>query len=226
MDIDEIEKAIKAFGDGIDDLAEPIPYVKQVMKAYKWAKRKRISIFLQSLNHATGEFPEKDRNKFEKYINSDTGQELLAEYSDTVIRTSSTIANAALGILYSDFTDSIYPANIKRIVCYALQGATDYLLEVFLVLCQIEPTETNGPYPVSFLEQTEFERNTELSQTIGSAEDSFACVNDLIKRSLFLPDHTASRLLPPHWVLYFGNTEISQEISKLLRKAKSLSDSQ
>jgi len=220
MKIDDIENAVDIISDGVGEISEVTPYVKQAVTAYKWVRKKRISIFLKSLDLSVQKLDKIDKQKFEKYITSDIGKEFLSEYSDTVLTTSSDIANSALGILYSDCDNKIYPEDIKRIACYALKGATDFLLEAFIELCKIEPKDSEGPYPVCMLTQEEFEKCTDLKRILASAEDSFACVNDLIKRSLFLPDHSTGRWGGGTWVCNFGKTEISLEIRDLLQKAK------
>jgi len=54
--------------DSLDDfsaLAKAVPYAKQVVDAYKWARLKRFTAFLKGLDGSTSELPEKDRLKFE-----------------------------------------------------------------------------------------------------------------------------------------------------------------
>ncbi len=173
------------------------------------------------MNAATDTISTKERKKFEKYINSPIGQKLLAEYSDSVLRTSSETAIAALGILYADTNNTNYDEDFKRFACFALQGGTEGLIEAFLVLSEIEPETKGGPYPVCALTQEVYENNDNINSVIESAEDAFAFIHELIRRGCFLPDHFTSRMHGDQWFVHFGVTETSIELSNLLLKAKS-----
>lgn len=224
MTTEGIESAVDIVSEGVGEISEATPYVKQAVAAYKWVRKKRISTFIRSLDISSKEFSDKEQEKFAKYIADDYGQELLAEYSDTVLNTTSNIANSALGILYSDFGNAIYPEDIKQLVCYGLKGSTDHLLTVFILLCNIEPKDTKGPYPVCLLTKEEYEGYTALTATLSVPEDSFACVNDLIRRGLLLPDHSTNRYGGKAWYCNFGITQKTLAIRDLLVKAKKLID--
>ena len=61
----------------------------------------------------------------------------------------------------------------------------------------------------------------ELNRTIKSAEDAFASINELIRRGMFLPDHTPSRVSGGGWFIVFGITDVSLRLREILLKAKS-----
>ena len=218
MDKHEIIKHLDSMSD--DEFFRVVPYAKHAISAYKLYRKWRISLFLKSIDFASDSLPQKDKAKFEKYISGQVGRELLAEYSDSVLSTSSKIAIAALGILYADVNNDIYTDDFKRIACRSLQGVTDGLMEAFILLCELEFKSEAGPYPLCKLNEDEFQANTALKERIETAEDAFACIAELIRRGMFLPDHIPSRVAGGKWFINFGVTEISLEIKKLLLKAK------
>lgn len=218
MDKNEIIKHLDSISD--DDFFKVVPYAKHAISAYKLYRKWRISLFLKSIDFASHSLPQKDKAKFEKYISGEVGRELLAEYSDSVLSTSSKIAIAALGILYADVNNDIYTDDFKRIACRSLQGVTDGLMEAFILLCELEFKSETGPYPLCAIDEDELESNTALKERIETAEDAFACIGELIRRGMFLPDHIPSRVAGNKWFINFGVTEISLEIKKLLLKAK------
>lgn len=222
MDTESLIKYVDELPDDFDELAKLIPYLKVTWKAYKFVQQKRIVLFLKAMNETSGGANSKDKEKFSKYINSNLGKELLSEYADTAIRTSSIVAIAALGILYGDMDDSRYPAGFKRLACFALQGSTDHLVEAFVTLVDLPPSSTVGPYPIHSLSQDTLESSQELERIIGNAEDAFAYVNDMIRRGLFLPDYAPSRSAGGGWFINFGCTEISHNLRDLVLKAKDI----
>lgn len=62
--------------------------------------------------------------------------------------------------------------------------------------------------------------NNELHRLIGTAEDAFAFVNEMIRRGMFLPDHTPYRTGGKTWFVNFGCTDISINLKDLVLKAK------
>ena len=220
MDKETITKYVAELPDEFDELGKLVPYAKHVLTAYKFIRKKRFVLFLKAINAAEDELGEKERQRFAKYVNSNLGKELLSEYADTVLRTSSLTAIAALGILYADIRDSKYTPDFKRLACLAIQGSTDKLVDVFIALCSVAPESTGGPYPVRSISQDIMGSNNELCRLIGTAEDAFAFVNELIRRGMFLPDHAPSRVGGGKWFVNFGCTDISHSLRDLMLKAK------
>ncbi len=209
--------------DDMDELLNITPYAKTVLDVFKWAKRKRIVIFLKSLSSATGELDEKSRERFNKIISSEEGAELLSEYVDSVLKTASITANSALAVLYADCNNKLFSENFKTVACYGLSGITDELIELFLSLFTLHdlPTvEEEGPYPIHFLRKDV----TDKLRTVGlkTMEDSTCIVyiEELIRRRLLYPDYHQGRIADEGFSIPFGIGSDSMEYNKLLRKAK------
>jgi hypothetical protein len=218
----DLIKYLDEIPEDYDDFFNEIPYAKQAISAYNWYRKWRISLFLKSIEFSAKPLSQKEKDKFEKYLNSKIGRELLAEYSDTVLRTSSKVAIAALGVLYADTDNEFYNIDFKRIACRALEGATDTLLNGFIFLCELDPKPETGPYPLRLLTQGFIESNSQAKEIIGSAEDAFAIVNHLIRKSMLLPDHVPSRIGGGKWFINYGVTDISIKIKDLILKAKQI----
>lgn len=169
----DLIKYLDEIPEDYEEFFKVIPYAKQAVSAYNWYRKRRISLFLKSIDFSTKPLPQAEKDKFDKYVNSKIGRELLAEYSDTVLRTSSEVAIAALGILYADTENEIHNLEFKRISCRALEGATDILLEGFIFLCELDPKPEKGPYPLRLLTQEFIESDPQAKEIIGSAEDAF-----------------------------------------------------
>ncbi|MCK4818429.1 hypothetical protein KA005_21845, partial [bacterium] len=204
-----------------DGFFKAVPYAKHAISAYKWYRNRRIALFFKSIDAASDSLPQKDKEKFEEYINSKPGREILAEYTDSILRTSSDTGIAALGILYADVNNEIYTHDFKRIACRAFEGATDALIDGFILLCSLEIKPEEGPYPLCHLTKGQFESGQRFEEKIGTAEDVFALINELVRRGMLLPDHVPSRISGEQWFINYGVTEVSLKLKELIMKAKS-----
>jgi len=209
--------------DDMDEILKITPYAKTVLDIFKWAKKKRIVVFLKSLSSATGEFDEKSRERFNNIISSEEGAELLSEYVDSVLKTSSITANAALAVLYADCDNKMFSKEFKTVACYGLSGITDELIELFLALFTLHDLPTSkeeGPYPIHFLRKDVIDK----LRTVGvkAMEDStyIVYIEDLIRRRLLYPDYIQGRIAGEGFSIPFGVGSGSMEYNKLLRKAK------
>ena len=220
MNKDQLMGYIDSLPEDYDEYFKAIPYAKHAISAFNWYRKRRIMVFLKSIDVASNSLQQEDKKKFEKYLNSNTGREILAEYSDSVLRTSSNTAIAALGILYADVNNDIYTDDLKRIACRAFEGATDGLLDSFVLLCDLETKPEDGPYPLCHLRKEDFEAEQKLQETIGTAEDVFALINELIRRGMLLPDYVPSRISSKQWFINYGVTDISIKLKDLIMKAK------
>jgi len=226
--VNEIKKSIIALVDNDIKALEVIPYLKDAFSLIKWVKCKRLERFLRTLSKAGENFDAKKRQKFKKVIESEKGIEILADYADTVLRTSSKIGISALALLYSDFESERYSEAFKAKACLALHGISDDLIAVFLAVAslpEIEPPETgfkfcrnDGPYPVYFLERELEAELRRVESKVYDYENLIASVNELIRRGLLLPDYAVGRFGGPP--MPFGLGETTHIFKKLLSSAK------
>jgi hypothetical protein len=152
MDSYEIIEKVDDLLEMDDEIQELLPYVRQCIKAYRWIRKKRMMRLLRTLDAQANEWSETKQKRFGRYVQSKEGQELLAEYSDTVLMTSSKIAHAALAFLYSDTENEEYSPRFKTLACSALRGCTDNLVDIFLLLISLPLHQRDeNPYPMRFV---------------------------------------------------------------------------
>jgi hypothetical protein len=218
-----IEESVHEVAEEYGEIAKIVPYGKQLIKAYRWTKTHRIKRFLRSLDLATEEITEKRKRKFNKYIESEEGKELLSEYTDTVLRTSSKTATAALAILYADVDDEEYTKEFKVSACLGLMGITETLIDIFAELINVSmqsPPISDGPYSVYSFKPPVLTLNPVLRRLISNPGMGINAIQDLIGRGLLLPDHIATRIVGEGWQCYYGVSQETFRFYKLLQRAQ------
>lgn len=225
MNLPDIVDRIGDIADLDDELQELLPYVQTCAKVYRWIRRKRIAHFLRSLDSTLTHRDEAARKKFEAYVFSDAGQELLAEYSDTVLLTASRISQSALALLYADIDDVEFSVPFKRLAGTALRGCSDQLVELFIQLVELPLDERQElPYPVRFLRRGDLGRFISLQTLVSTEEEAVVFTNDLISRGLLMPDHAGGRVGGDEgqWSFVFGVSSITKTFHKLLKRGKEM----
>lgn len=213
IDSDDLEAASKLF-----------PYVRQALTAYQWVKRKRMSLFLRTLAKSEEKLDDRQKETFKRIISSEGGKELLAEYADSVIRTSSQTSIAALAILYGDVENEKYPAAFKSVAAIALEGISETAIDLFLALTQGQRVsrlvDDEGPYKIYFCSDHLLSFFPHLSHLRGQPEETVIIVNELIRRNLLLPDRPQARIAGDDFSIPYGLSETSQQFEKLLNSAR------
>ncbi len=225
MNLPDVMDKIGGLADLDDELQELLPYVQTCIKAYRWIRKKRIVHFLRTLNHALTQWDEKARKKFEEYVFSNIGQELLADYSDTVLLTASRISQSALALLYADIEHLEFAASFKKLASTSLRGCSDQLVELFIQLIELPLEEREEvPYPVRFIKRGDLGRFTSLQSYVETEEEVIVLTNDLIQRGILLPDHTSGRFSDRegNWFFVFGISTTTTTFLRLLKKARGM----
>jgi hypothetical protein len=219
-----IKDMLPAEIDEIVDLFENLPKAGTIVKAIKYVKRKRIEHFFKTIDLALDDLPPDKKIRFNKYIEDEMGKEILNDFCDSVLTTSSKDAIAALGLLYADTDSAQYETDFKRLACYALRGITDDMMNGFMVLCNVKPFEEERMiYKIVRLSQDIYEENDELRNIFKTPENALALVDELIRRRMFLPDHTSMRFADSKkWSVCFGTTEKTILIHELIARARKL----
>lgn len=227
MNLPDIVDRIGDIADLDDELQEVLPYVQTCAKAYRWIRKKRIVHFLRSLDSALSGTDEREREKFEKYVFSDPGQELLADYSDTVLLTSSRIAQSALALLFADVDNAKYSEAFKRMATTSLRGCSDQLVHLFVHLLELPFEQRNeAPYAVRFIDPADLDRFSVLHCLAATNEEAIIFTNDLIRRGMLMPDHAGGRLGGDEgdWSFVFGISNDSMTFLTLLKRAEAMLD--
>lgn len=218
--------AIEGLGDlvrlpsGLEKLPQ---LVRHCTNAYLYIRRTRIIRFLRSLDQLLLDWDANKRELFEKHVSSPLGQEILAEYSDTVLLTGSRIVHATLAILYADIKDTEYSPFFKRLAVTALQGCNDHTLEVFLLLLDLPLMEKlQGPYPLRYLKSEDIARSSKLLQAADSEEQLLVIIMELERRGILLLDHVSTRWLGSDALHVMGIGQTTVAFAELFRKSNAL----
>tara|TARA_B100000700_G_C15003727_1_gene837536 strand:+ start:149 stop:664 length:516 start_codon:yes stop_codon:yes gene_type:complete len=163
-----------------------------------------------------------DKTELNRKINTEDGQELLAEYADTITKTSSNRARMAIALLYCDDTEFSFDESEKITFISAMNGINDDFIDFFIKVTELPVQEKNSPYPRAAI------HNQTINNFGGGKWDEeavFVYTNDLIRARLLLPDPKAHGTVSGDgkgWAVWFGVTNRSKKFAAILRKAGSL----
>ena len=210
--------------DDLEGLSKLVPYVKQAISAYQWVKQKRMTLFLKTLAKSEENLTEYQKEKLQKILSSEDGKELLAEYADSVIRTSSRTGIAALAILYGDVDDKKFRGAFKSLAALSLEGISEEAVDLFLALSEGQRfsklVDDKGPYKIYFCDNHFLSYFPDLNYLLNQPAEIVAITNDLIRRRLLVPDHAYSRIGGGEVSIPFGLSETSILFQKLLKLAR------
>ena len=174
----------------LEEIARVFPYLRTVITGVRLLQAKRLKWFLRALERKLSENPSEAKARLHKILSDPKAAELLAEYSEAVIRTSSRLANAALALLYADQADLRYTRDFKSRAAMAFRGIEDRTIKFFLVLAAglgQEASDTSDPYQRYYL-GTLVNGAPALAVVEPSPEGRFQMLFELQRRGLLLPD--------------------------------------
>ena len=203
-------------------LAGLTPAVKALLGAVSWVHRKRAKDFLRSLKRAADDLPPEKRDAFQRFLKSRAGVEILSEYAESVIRTASETAVAAMALMCSDAENEIYPPEFKRAAATALRGISEREVDVFIALSGVSVKQPEPPYPIAIADDELVSQFPELADVLAQAETRVAIVRDLIARGLLLPDFASARWGGGGVGVPFGIGEWASKYRELFIRARSL----
>ncbi len=225
MDMNGIELRLTEVTDLADDLKDVVPYVRSIAAAYTLVRKKRIIRFLKSIHKESNAWDAGKKKKFEAYIQSDVGTEILSDYADSVLLTNATLAHACLALLYADFEGDQYTQTLKLHIVSALRGCSNQYLRVFVHLLKIDLSpQKDPPYGVRLITDGILTRAPQLGAFVGDETELLTVVDDLSRRGLLLPDHAGGRAgaTKPHWFYPFGVSRLTVEYLALIGQAETL----
>jgi len=126
---------------------EALPWFGSLMAANEGIKKWRLHSFLRAVDTAEGQLDPQARERLRDAANKLEGAELLVDYAERVVRTSSRIAITAFGLLYADPDDVVYTRGFRRLACEALEGISDDLVDLFLALLEAADFMISRPRP-------------------------------------------------------------------------------
>jgi hypothetical protein len=220
----EIATKADEFAHDYGDLVGVVPYASEVVAAYRHVRQRRVRSFLRGLAGATAGLGPADSERFRAHIRSLPGQELLAEFAETSLRSRTQTATSALALLYADFEGKRFSAAFRSDAVPALEGLTDRTIDAFLLLSRhgtvlFRPPD-QGPYPVVAVTGSVVATQPLLSAWSTEASAWFGAVTDLIQRGVLATDWAAgSRIGGEDWMAYFAFSSFSVDMNTLLTDA-------
>ncbi|ENP0827545.1 hypothetical protein ACCI36_004777 [Vibrio parahaemolyticus] len=188
--------------------------------SYQNRQRKRVETFMKCVELRYSHMSLADQTVLNEYITSDTGQNILAEFADSITQTSSKTVQMALALLYCKDTEHEFSDSERRVFISAMIGMTDDLLNFFLEVTTLE-LQATIPYRRAGIHSDNIEK---FSQQGWNEEVVYVYINDLIRTHLLLPNPVTSFGWhnPDKWGLWFGITTRTLKMARLLKKAKVL----
>ncbi|WP_394151081.1 hypothetical protein [Vibrio maritimus] len=193
-----------------------------LLEAYKSRQVKRVEEFMKFVDLRYESMASVDQVKLNDYINSETGQEILANFADSITQTSSRRVRMATALLYCQDCELDFSKSEKITFVSAIKDLDDDMVNFFLKVCQLERQTVGLPYPRAGIHHN----NHYLFRDCGWDEEAtFVYINDLIRLRLLLPDPKSFSVVAGDgtgWAVWFGVTDRSLRIASLLNKAESL----
>lgn len=191
-------------------------------KIYEDRRQAKIKEFLDFIDLRYEVMSIEDQSKLNEHINSNFGQEILSNYIDSIVKTSSKRARMAIALLFCKDTEfKVNEVEIRSFVS-AMHGMTDDLLDFFLFCSKLETKKDSLPYPRAGIHN----QNFSLFNKHGWDEEAiFINVNELIGLRLLLPDPKTYGTVAGNsdgWAIWFGITNTSLKMVSLVLKAEAL----
>jgi hypothetical protein len=215
---------IDTYEGEFNELLDLSSKAKQVFAAVNWVRVKRMKTFLKALQDDESQLSQSDRARFEAYVNSDMGRDFLADYADTILRTRSERAIAALAILFSDYKHSTYTQEFKAAAALALDGISERVIDAFLLL-MAHRSELNvigdTPYRLYSLSGDDDPMPAGLAAWSRDGEEWVVAIDDLVARHILRGDpNTGMRTASlAAWWCKFGVGTSTEQFATLLTRA-------
>jgi hypothetical protein len=188
-------------------------------KIYEDRRQAKIKEFLNFIDLRYDTLKVEEQEKLNEHVNSDFGQEILSDYIDSIIKTSSKRARMAIALLFCKDSDFRVNEVETRSFVYAMRGMTDNLLNFFLEVANLETQTESIPYPRAGVHNSNFESFKDKGW---DEEAIFININELIGLRLLLPDPKSYSVAAGNsegWAIWFGITKTSSKMVGLILKA-------
>lgn len=200
------------------------------VRAYQAVQAWRMRMFLRGLDDLADELPPEQQQRFEFYVNDAQSARLLADYADTVVRTSSETVIGTLAILYADYENRVMTPEFKAGAIRAFDGLSETRIDAFLQLMEscraneLRPLPESGNYRIFTIgDGSDLTLPQRLRQRANGGDQWVDATSDFITRGLLSPDRTPRGRLGSEnatWSCEFTVTADSDAYYDLLRKAR------
>ena len=193
-----------------------------LVDGYRSLRSKRADNFFKYVDLRYDALSVDDKRKFNDYVRSVEGKEILASYADSIIGTPSETVRMAVAILYCKDADFNFTDVDTFIFIHAMQGISEDTIDFFIEASKLPSSDGPSPYPRSYIDETRMEA---FRSNGWGVVGIYVYVNDLIGRRLVLPDPVPVLSGSRHdgqWAVWFGISNKSRKMASLLAKAKVL----
>lgn len=197
-----------------------------ISEQYQSRLKKRVDSFLECIDLSYDRITGKNFNKFEKYINSEEGKEILASFVEAVCKTSCRRAHMALAMIYCKDPDISLDYIATKILIKALDSIDDETIDFFIKsIDDAEYAAKNIETSRCVIHENNF-RKFNLHDWGQAGVNVF--INELINKRLLVPDPTPNAMGSTEhgtWSVCYGVSPMSLKFKKVFVKAQELIDS-
>ncbi|MEZ8719932.1 hypothetical protein AB6D66_02560 [Vibrio pomeroyi] len=202
MEIQIVGKgAIRVFG-----------YLKE---AYNKSRKRKIDTFMTYVDARYEIMTPSERDELVRCLDSNEGQDLLSDYVNNALNTSSKTVVMAYALLYCNDPDFNFSTQDKRSIVSALQGINDELVLLFIELSKLNPTHENEAFKRVLI-------TSQAGEEIQHGENLYVDIAELIRRGLLFSDPKPATFNSSEWSIAFGISPIAIQCVRLLEKSAEL----
>jgi hypothetical protein len=184
-------------------------------------QKKRLAEFAQYFETRYEVMTNQDKQKLNQFIESEEGESLLADYTDSILKVSSSRVMMAMALLFCDGTD--FTDVEKSTFIIASKDLSDDLINFYILAHKKEKYEHNNlPYAKCSFSND----NCHIFLINGWDQETISLyIEQLIRLKFLLPDPlpiTGFTTKSNIWSLNFGISNKTQRVVNLLVKSEAL----
>ncbi|MEZ8051767.1 hypothetical protein [Vibrio atlanticus] len=192
-----------------------ISVISCLKDAYNKSKKRKIDTFMKCVDVRYELMTLGERDTLITYLDSSEGQDLLSDYVNNALNTSSQTVIMAYALLYCNDADFSFTASEKHSIVSALQGISDELVLLFVELSKLDPTHENDAFKRVLV-------TNQVGWQIQHGGNLYVDIAELIRRGLLLLDPKSATFESSEWNIAFGLSPLALQCVKLLEKSAEL----
>lgn len=190
-----------------------------LMNAHQKRQKRRLEEFSQYFETNYERMTQEDKQKINQFIESNEGEELLADYAESILKVSSSRVIMAMALLF--FNEKEFANKEKINFIKAAKNLNDELVDFYLITHNQEKlNDDTMPYIRCGFSAKDCVTHSKK----GWNEETIAIyIDELIKlRLLLLDPQTQAVYGDGSWSIHYGISNKTQKIVNLLMKAEAL----
>ncbi|PHN83112.1 hypothetical protein CSB62_25845 [Vibrio splendidus] len=184
-------------------------------EAYNKSRTRKIDNFMKYVDARYEVMTPQEKGKLVNYLDSREGQDLLSDYVNNALNTSSDTVVMAYALLYCNDLDFNFSTQDKRSIISSLQGISDDLILLLIELSKLKPTHENEAFRRILITH-------QVGEEIEHAGNLYVDIAELTRRGLLLPDPKPATFSGAEWSIAFGISPVALQCVRLLEKSSEL----